>query len=432
MSQSKDIRWISPVTDPVDAVVAIPGSKSITNRLLLLAALAHGPSRISGILRSDDTDDFANGLSALGFRLEQTHEDNEYLILGSSGRVPVRSAQVWCGSAGTAARFLPAVAAAGHGQYHFDASPQMRKRPMDPLLKSLESQGAGITKPAGGAFPLSISAAGLKGGKLTLGGATVSSQYLSALLMAAPLARESVEITTPVPVSKPYIDLTCELMSRFGVDVVQNGYESFKVPAPVPYTGGDHKVEGDASTASYFFAAAAVTGGTIKVSNLSRGNSVQGDIRFLDILERMGCHVASDDESVIVTGPTQLRGVTVDMSDISDTVMTLACIAPYGDSTTTIQNIGHIRSKESDRISAVADGLSRLGIDFEETPSSLAIHPGDPGGAVVDSFGDHRIAMAFSIMGLVSPGIGILDAECVFKTCPQFFDLLALLHPTRG
>ena len=428
MSESKDTRWISPVAGPVNAVVPIPGSKSITNRVLLLAALARGKSRISGVLRSDDTDNFANGLAAMGFQLQPTDEDNEYLIQGSSGNVPLNSAQVWCGSAGTASRFLAAVAAAGHGQYHFDASPQMRKRPMDPLLNSLEAQGANLDKPISGAFPLIINAVGLRGGKLTLGGATVSSQYLSALLMAAPLARKPVEITTSVPVSKPYIDLTCKLMSRFGVNVVQEGYERFEVPAPAPYIGGDHKVEADASTASYFFAAAAVTGGTVRVSNLSRSNSVQGDIRFLDILEKMGCNVESDDESVTVTGPAQLRGVTVDMSDISDTVMTLACIAPYGDSTTTIENIGHIRSKESDRISAIADGLTKLGIDYEETPSSLAIHPGNPKGAVVDSFGDHRVAMAFSIMGLVCPGIGILDADCVFKTCPEFFDLLARLY----
>ena len=428
MSDSRDIRWINPMAGPVNAVVPIPGSKSITNRVLLLAALAHGTSRISGVLRSDDTDNFANGLSAMGFKLQQNFRDNDYLIDGSSGTVPLAEAKVWCGSAGTAARFLAAVAAAGHGQYHFDASPQMRKRPMDPLLNSLEIQGAGLDKPISGAFPLTINAAGLRGGKLTLGGTTVSSQYLSALLMAAPLARKPVEITTSVPVSKPYIDLTCKLMSRFGVDVVQRGYEKFEVPAPVSYIGRDHKIEADASTASYFFAAAAVTGGTVRVFNLSRSNSVQGDIRFLDILESMGCTVESDEESVTVTGPAQLRGVTVDMSDISDTVMTLACIAPYGDSTTTIQNIGHIRSKESDRISVIADGLNRLGINCEATPSSLAIHPGNPTGAVVDSFGDHRIAMAFSITGLVSPGIGILDADCVFKTCPEFFDLLARLY----
>ena len=187
-------------------------------------------------------------------------------------------------------------------------------------------------------------------------------------------------------------------------------------------------VEADASTASYFFAAAAVTAGTVTVSNLSRSHSVQGDVRFLDILEQMGCVVTSDRQSVTVTGPPRLNGVTVDMSQISDTVMTLACIAPYAQSSTTIENIGHIRSKESDRISALADGLSRLGVSFNETPTSLTIHPSVPKGAVVDSYEDHRIAMAFAVAGLATPGLGILGANCVMKTCPQFFDLLELLY----
>ena len=428
MTSSKSVRWIQPAVGPVCALVPVPGSKSITNRLLLLAALARGTSRISGILRSDDTDFFANALVDLGFRLTLNDDGSECVIEGSAGRIPVESARVWCGSAGTASRFLAAAVAAGSGSYVLDATPQMRRRPMTPLIDALTAQGAHIRVPPEVDALMSIETNGLTGGLLTLGGTRVSSQYLSALLMAAPMAKTPLEIQTAVPVSRPYIDMTCGLMAQFGVQVDQEGYERFRIPAPTCYQGGDHVIEPDASTASYFFAAAAVTGGTVTVENLTRSHSVQGDVRFLDILEKMGCNVSSDSRSTTVTGPTRLNGVTVDMSQISDTVMTLACIAPYADSPTTIENIGHIRVKESDRISALADGLSRMGVKFDETESSLTIHPSAPKGAVIDSYDDHRIAMAFAIAGLVTPDVGIQGADCVVKTCPQFFDLLGLLY----
>ena len=425
---TKPIHQIKPADGPVNAVIPVPGSKSITNRLLLLAALARGTSRISGILHSDDTDVFAQALTDLGFNLAFTDDNHTCIIQGSAGRIPTKTARVWCGSAGTAARFLAAAVAAGNGSYILDATPQMRRRPMTSLIDALKSQGAKIRTPPDVDALLSIETPGLAGGLLTLGGAQVSSQYLSALLMAAPMAKTPLEIQTAVPVSRPYVDMTCGLMAQFGVHVDQQDYEIFRIPAPTTYHGGDHVVEPDASTASYFFAAAAVTGGTITVENLSRTHSVQGDVEFLDILEQMGCIVSSDEKSATVTGPPRLNGITVDMSQISDTVMTLACIAPYADSPTTIKNIGHIRVKESDRISSLADGLSRMDVDFHETPTSLTIHPSTPTGAVIDSYEDHRIAMSFSIMGLVTPNVAIQDADCVVKTCPQFFALLQLLY----
>ena len=427
MTDPQNIRWIQPANGPVRAVVPVPGSKSITNRLLLLAALARGTSRISGILHSDDTDAFAQALADLGFRLS-FNGGGECIIQGSGGKIPAQTAHVWCGSAGTAARFLAAAVAAGRGSYVLDATPQMRRRPMTPLIDALTSQGASIRTPPDVDALLAIETQELTGGLITLGGTKVSSQYLSALLMAAPMAKTPLEIRTAVPVSRPYVDMTCGLMAQFGVEVDQEGYERFRIPAPTTYQGGDHVIEPDASTASYFFAAAAVTGGTVTVNNLSRCRSLQGDVRFLDILERMGCNVASDDQSVTVTGPKRLNGVSVDMSQISDTVMTLACIAPYAHSLTTIENIGHIRVKESDRINALANGLSRMGVSFDETPNSLTIQPSTPKGAVIDSFEDHRIAMAFAITGLVTPGVGIQGADCVDKTCPNFFDLLQLLY----
>ncbi len=428
MTSSKSVRWIKPAVGPVRATVPVPGSKSITNRLLLLAALARGTSRISGILRSDDTDFFAHALVDLGFRLKFNDDGSECIIEGLAGKIPAESARVWCGSAGTASRFLAAVVAAGRGSYVLDATPQMRRRPMTSLIDALTAQGADIRVPPQVDALMSIETRGLNGGLLTLGGAQVSSQYLSALLMAAPMAKTPLEIRTAVPVSRPYIDMTCGLMAQFGVDVDQESYERFRIRAPACYQGGDHVIEPDASTASYFFAAAAVTGGTVTVDRLSRTDSVQGDVRFLDILEQMGCTVASENQSTTVTGPSRLNGVTIDMSQISDTVMTLACIAPYADTSTTIENIGHIRVKESDRISALADGLSRLGVSFDEAETSLTIHPSVPKGAVIDSYDDHRIAMAFAIAGLVTPGVGIQGPDCVVKTCPQFFDLLDLLY----
>ena len=428
MTDAQDIRWIQPATGPVNAVVPVPGSKSITNRLLLLAALANGPSRISGILHSDDTDGFADALKSLGFNLRFSEDGEECFINGSGGRIPAQNARVWCGSAGTVSRFLAAALAAGSGSYVLDATPQMRRRPMGPLVHALAAQGARVRTPPEVDGLLAIETDGLTGGLLTLGGTQVSSQYLSALLMAAPMAKTPLEIQTAVPVSRPYVDMTTGLMAQFGVRVEQEGYERFRIPAPTLYRGGDHVVEADASTASYFFAAAAVTGGTVTVNNLSRRRSVQGDVEFVDILEKMGCTVDSDKRSVAVKGPPRLNGVTVDMSQISDTVMTLACIAPYARTSTTIKNVGHIRVKESDRISALAHGLDRLGVSFDETQSSLTIHPSTPRGGAIDSFEDHRIAMAFSIMGLVTPGVGIQGPDCVEKTCPQFFDLLQLLH----
>ena len=428
MTDPQEIRWIRPANGPVQAVVPVPGSKSITNRLLLLAALARGTSRISGILHSDDTHVFAQALVDLGFRFTFNEDDSVCIIEGSGGAIPAQNARVWCGSAGTASRFLAAAVSAGRGRYVLDATPQMRRRPMTPLIDALTSQGANIRVPPEVDALMSIETKGLTGGLLTLGGTQVSSQYLSALLMAAPMAKTPLEIQTAVPVSRPYIDMTCGLMAQFGVQVDQDGYERFCIPAPTDYQGGDHVIEPDASTASYFFAAAAVAGGSVTVNNLSRGGSVQGDVRFLDILEKMGCTVASDDKLVTVTGPPRLNGITVDMSQISDTVMTLACIAPYADTPTTIENIGHIRVKESDRISALADGLSRMGVSFDETETLLTVYPSSPMGGVIDSYEDHRIAMAFAIAGLVTPGVGIQGADCVVKTCPQFFDLLDLLY----
>ena len=427
--QTATVRWIEPIKRRIDATVEVPGSKSINNRALLLAALASGDSLVSNVLLSDDTMVFVDALKALGFSLGFDPGRRVCRIVGGGGVLPVSSAEIWCGSAGTAARFLlAAVAAAGRGEYRFDATAQMRSRPIGPLIKGLAGQNVAVGASPGGSFPVSLRTDGLAGGRLHLGDGDQSSQYLSAMLMAAPLARKPVEIETALSVSRPYADMTLRMMSDFGVEVDRTDYTRFVIPAPVQYQGRDYVIEADASTASYFFAAAAISGGTVRVANVSRRDSLQGDVRFLDILEAMGCAVTESVDGVAVTGPRALQGVTVDMSDISDTVMTLAAIAPFADAPTAIENIGHIRLKESDRITAVAANLERMGVRTEVGDTYLRIHPGRPKGATIDSYGDHRIAMAFSLIGLVAPGIGISGPECVTKTCPEFYDILGTLY----
>ena len=427
--QTATVRWIEPVKHRIDAAVEVPGSKSVSNRALLLAALARGESTVSNILLSDDTTVFVDALKTLGFQLESDFGRRLCRIVGGGGVLPAASGEIWCGSAGTAARFLlAAVAAAGRGEYRFDATAQMRSRPIGPLVNSLTAQGVVVTTSVGGSFPISVKTGGLAGGHLHLSDGDQSSQYLSAVLMAAPFARQPVEVETTLSVSRPYADMTVRMMSDFGVQVDRTDYSRFVVPAPVQYQGRDYVIEADASTASYFFAAAALSGGTVRVATISRRHSLQGDVRFLDILEAMGCTVVEGADGVAVTGPRELRGVTVDMSDISDTVMTLAAIAPFASTPTTIENIGHIRLKESDRVTAVAANLERIGIRAEVGDNFLRIHPGRPRGATIDSYGDHRIAMSFSLIGLVVPGIGISDPECVTKTCPEFYDLLGNLY----
>jgi len=443
-------------------VVRVPGSKSVTNRALLLAALADGDSVLGGALAADDTLAFAAGLTELGFDV-RTGDDGEaegagggrsgafagarkrasgvraaeasptWRVRGAGGRIPAAEAEVYCAEAGTAARFLLAACAAGDGVYGFDAAPQLRRRPLAPLLDALRRQGA-ETVPAGAArLPLTLRAGGLSGGRLEMPGET-SSQFVSALLMAAPLARRPLELTVDGLVSRPYVDMTLAMMAQFGVEAKATrpvggraAAAVFRV-APGAYRGRAYDIEPDASTASYFFAAAALTGGRVRVPGLRRAGGLQGDVRFLDILEAMGCSVADEPQGVTVQGPLALAGIEVDMSDISDTFMTLATLAPYAASPVTITGIANVRVKESDRIAAVEGNLRALGVRTESGPDRLRVFPGTPAGATIDPHGDHRIAMSFAVLGLRTPGVVIDDPGCVSKTCPSFFELWAALE----
>jgi len=421
-------RRIQPARADLDAVVRVPGSKSVTNRALLLAALADGSSALDGALSADDTQAFAAGLRSLGLEVEG--DGAVWRMRGGGGHVPAKRAQVYCADAATAARFLLAACAAGRGTYGFDASPQLQRRPLGTLLTALRAQGARTEPWDAAGLPVTLLADGLEGGRLLLPGDT-SSQFISALLMAAPLGRRPLDLRVSELVSKPYVDMTVTMMEQFGVTTKREGHERFVV-GPASYRGCDYAVEPDASTASYFFAAAAVTGGRVKVLGLRRTGSLQGDVRFLDVLEAMGCIVTEEADGVSVTGAAAPAGITVDMADISDTFMTLAAVAPFATSPVTMTGIANVRLKESDRIAAMQANLRVVGVPTEAGPDFLRVFPCTPCGGRIDPHGDHRIAMAFAVLGLRTPEVLIDDPGCVRKTCPGFFELWRELEQGTG
>lgn len=426
---------ISPLSSPLSASVTVPGSKSLTNRALLIAALAKGTTRLTNALFSDDSRYFAKALQTLGFDLtldESAHERSsstvEMQIIGLGGQIPAPSAELFIGNAGTAARFLSAFLTLGHGQYILDGDPRMRERPIGDLVDALTQLGARVETTASKCPPVTIAASGLPGGKTSIAG-DISSQFLSALLMVAPYAQKPIEITLTTDLnSKPYVDMTLAIMQDFGVTVERNGYQSFKIPLAtyhLPIT--PYPIESDASAASYFFAAPAICGGTVRVENISR-RSVQGDIAFLDVLEKMGCTVTEADNAITVNCQSPITGIDIDMRDIPDTAQTLAAIAPFADSPTRIRGIASARIKETDRVAATCTELARLGVRVEEHSDGMTIHPcSNFHPATVQTYNDHRMAMAFSLIGLRVPGVDIQNPGCVSKTFPNFFEVLATL-----
>ena len=412
-------RAIKPARPELDATIRVPGSKSVTNRALLLAGLASGRTVLRGALEAGDTDAFAAGLRALGVAVERSGDG--IVVRGAGGPFPSPEADVFCAEAGTAARFLLAAAAAGEGAYRFDAAPQLRRRPLAGLLDALRAQGARTVPDGADSLPLTLLAGGLAGGSFHLPG-DISSQFVSALLLAAPLGRAALDLRVGGLVSRPYVTMTVRMMQDFGAVADRAAGDRFVV-RPGAYAGRDYDVEPDASTASYFFAAAAATGGSVQVLGLHRGRALQGDVAFLDVLERMGCTVSDEQDGVLVAGPGSLAGLTADMADISDTFMTLAALAPLAASPVTITGIGNVRLKESDRIAVMEENLGRTGVKTESGPDWLRVFPSDARGARIDPHGDHRIAMAFAVLGLRVPGIVVENPDCVAKTCPSFFDL---------
>ncbi len=425
------IREIAPLRSAPQAVVDLPGSKSITNRALLLAALCPQQVTITHALDSEDTQVMQESLARLGFQITKPRPDT-IIIRGEGGKIPAAQADLWVANAGTAARFLTAMVALGNGTYRLDGTPRMRQRPIQPLLDALNALGAEAVSEAGtGCPPVIVRARGLKGGEVSVRG-DISSQFLSALMMVAPCASSAVTIHIEgTLVSAPFVQMTLRMMKQFGVDACWEEQRArIVVPAPQQYhlTGdATYAVEPDATAASYFFAAAAITGGRVRVQGLNR-ESLQGDIRFVDILEQMGCVVCWLPDAVEVQGTTALHGVDVNMSDISDTFITLAVAAPFAEGPTRIRGVEHARYQESNRVSAVATELRRLGVCVEEHIDGLTICPGTPTGGIVQTYNDHRIAMAFALIGLRVPGIAIADPECVQKTFPNFFEKLQELQ----
>lgn len=425
------VREIFPLHAPPDASVNLPGSKSITNRALLLAALCSQEVTITHALDSEDTRVMHESLSRLGFALSQPQPET-IVIKGEGGKIPATQADLWVANAGTAARFLTALVALGRGTYRIDGTPRMRQRPIQPLLDALNALGAEAFSEAGtGCPPVVVRAHGMKGGEVIVRG-DISSQFLSALMMGAPCASDTVTIRIEgALVSAPFVQMTLRMMRQFGVDACwEEEHGRIIVPAPQQYhlTGdATYAVEPDATAASYFFAASAITNGRVRVPGLSR-ESLQGDLRFVDILQQMGCEVHWLPDAVEVQCTGVLRGVDVNMSDISDTFITLAAIAPFAQSPTRIRGVGHARYQESNRVSAVANELKRLRVNVEEHDDGLTIYPGTPRGGMVQTYNDHRIAMAFALIGLRVPNIAITDPECVHKTFPNFFDKLQELE----
>jgi 3-phosphoshikimate 1-carboxyvinyltransferase len=396
--------------------VRVPGSKSLTNRALLLAGVAEGESRLINPLVADDTLVMAEALRALGASVMQgTGEAEDEWVVRGLGGPPRGGGRIWCGMAGTAGRFLVAMVAAGDGRYVVDAHPQLRRRPLGPVLAALKDQGSEIE---GDAFPLTVTAHGLAGGTIEVD-ASVSSQFLSGLAMAAPLARSPTTLRFEALVSRPYLGLTLDVMRAFGV-TVDHGPGSLHV-SPRAYRPAELEIEPDASTASYFLAAAALTATTVRLPGIDIDATGQGDSELVGHLQRMGATITAR-RPLELTGPQRLRGVHVNMGDSTDVFMTLACVAPFADGPTTIEGIGHARVKESDRVGATAENLRRLGIEVEEGADFLRIHPGAPVSARLPTYEDHRIAMAFSLVGTRVPVI-IERPEVVAKTCPEFFEL---------
>ncbi len=412
-----------------NGVVSIPGSKSYTHRALVVAALAEGESVLKNSLRSEDTDYTAAALEGFGVRIITRGDSFE--VAGTGGRLKEGAARVYVGNSGTSMRFLTALAALRTGKTVLDGTPRMRKRPVGPLLRALESLGArAYSEPGNGCPPVTVVSSGLSGGTAAVD-ARESSQYLSALLMVAPMAQEDVRLEIRGHlVSRPYVDITVEVMSSFGVTVAQEDDRSFLVRRGQRYSGRAYRIEGDASNASYFLAAGAVTGGRVRVENFRPG-SVQGDAGFLGVLEGMGCGIRRGEDWAEVHGKA-LRGIEIDMNSMPDLVPTLAALAAFAPGVTVMKNIGHLRLKESDRIQAVAAELVRMGVEVEEGDDWLKIRGGGAHGAEIETYNDHRMAMAFAVAGLAVPGVKIRGEECVKKSFPEFWEKFHTLCCCRG
>lgn len=419
---------VRPVNGPVDCVVEVPGSKSITNRALLMAALSSGECRLDGVLFSDDSRHFLECLKSLGFRVDINEDEKCVILTGTSGNIPLKTGEINVGSAGTAARFLTAMLGLSDGEYVINSSEQMKKRPMKPLFDALTALGAEFKFLENEGFlPVSVKGAaygGRKCGRDVDIDISRSTQFLSALMMAAPVLVDGLNIhITSEKTKGSYINITARMMEDFGCSVNHDG-ALYAINGGKTYKPGNYMIEPDVSAACYFYGAAAITGGRALVKNV-HFNSMQGDIKFIKLLSRMGCQVTDTEDGIIVCGCKDgiYDGIEVDMNDYSDQSMTMAVVAAFAQTPTYIKNIGHIRLQESDRLHGIAAELKRLGGNVIEEESAIRIIPAPLHGGVVSTYDDHRMAMSFALAGLRVPGVVIDDYQCCRKTFENYFQV---------
>lgn len=413
--------------EKLDVSLKVPGSKSLTQRALIAAALAEGESILKNPLDSEDTQYTSAALAQVGVKIEK---GEDWRVFGNGGKVSKSEKDIFLGNNGTATRFLTSVMSLGESPYVIDGGPRMYERPIGPLMSALKGWGVDLkSKNENDCPPLLINANGLAGGETILPEGK-SSQYLSSLLLVAPYSKAVAELRVEGEVlSKPYVEMTLDVMHSFGINVEYSSDLSyFKIPQGV-YKGHEYAIEGDASSASYFWAAAAVVGGKVRVENVPVP-SLQGDAMLVPILGRMGCEVSTEGGGVTVISNGKLTGVTVDMGDMPDVVPTLAVVAAFAKGDTVINNIAHLRIKECDRLSAVVTELTKMGVDVEEKEDAMIIH-GKEGlgmhGAEIHTYDDHRMAMSMAVAGLRVAGVKITGEDCVAKSFPDFWERFALL-----
>jgi 3-phosphoshikimate 1-carboxyvinyltransferase len=406
--------------------VTVPGSKSYTHRILIASALSDGVCRIRNPLLSEDTVLTMQALRQMGVRIDDTSKD-QLIVSGASGRLKPTANRIFLGNSGTSMRLLTAVAALGQGIFTLTGTDRMAERPIQDLIDALQQLDVRIrSKKRNGCPPVEIIGKKLSGGSVSINCRT-SSQFLSALLLIAPYTDKGLEILVREgPVSKPYVDMTVDVMEKFGAAVSRDGYDRFTVAGNQIYRAGTYAVEPDGSQAGYFWAAAAVCGSEIKVKGVTT-DSRQGDVNFAKLLANMGCEIATEPDGITVCG-SHLRAVDVDMGDMPDMVPTLAVVAAFAEGTTIIRNVSHLKAKESDRLSAVVNELVKMGIEARCSTDELIVTGGKPHGCEIETYGDHRIAMSFAVAGLVTPHTIILDENCVEKSFPDFWNVFEGLY----
>jgi len=424
---AKDFYRVVPVTKAVDCAVEVPGSKSVTNRALLIASMARGESVLTNVLFSSDTRNFLDCLKALGYDIKIFESEKKVALRGGP---PIKKADIDVGSAGTSARFLTAMLAARDGEFLIGSSGQMKKRPMKPLADALIKLGCAVEYiECEGSLPFRISGGRLSGGDIELD-SELSSQFTSALLMTGVLHENDLTIRPAgKETAKSYIDITMKMMEQFGVSARRTGSGAYAVGAGQVYAAREYAIEPDVSSACYFYSAAALTGGSVLVRGV-HFSSMQGDIKFWDILKQMGCTARETGEGVMITGPENgaYSGADIDMNDCSDQFITLAALAPFAASPTVIRNIRHVKYQESDRIGAVISELAKMGIRCAETGDGIVIYPGTPRPSEVETYDDHRMAMAFALIGLRADGIVIKNPSCASKTFENYFEVFERLY----